>query len=464
MQPGKTLTQSLAGLLLSIMLALAVFGAFPATPSSAATRSGASAGFATAAPSSPLVVPRLSQRDGRWADIPLGFNKPGDTLNRLPLTIGNFGCFITSFAMVFNFYQPGFTDPKLINEALKAKNGFVNGGELVWSKVNEVAPTGVRWLGFGNDWGRTDQELAAGRPVLAEVSGGKTSQHMVVITGKSGNAYTLNDSWDGQEYTWPKGGLAGTSGYRLTRFAYVQGPSQTPTVPKPAAPTNLRAAALSASAIRVDWQDNANNEQGVKVFRWSWDSRSWNPIATLGANATSYTDNGLQQNTTYYYIVAAFNAAGESRAANYVYAKTQPSSRPEIVVDDRSGGFTRGGRYWWESGIGYNGHAFWTYANGSSVDSWGEWRAELPGGRYEVFVFVPRDNATTRQARYDVFHQGGTARATVNQANYFDAWVPIGTFEFRAGNDRRVRLTDATGESSNPRRKVAFDAVRFVPR
>ena len=107
---------------------------------------------------------------------------------------------------------------------------------------------------------------------------------------------------------------------------------------------------------------------------------------------------------------------------------------------------------------------FWTYVNGNSTDSWGEWRAQLGGGRYEVFVFVPRDNATTRNARYEIHHAGGVTVRGVNQNAYFDTWVSLGTYTFNAGTDRRVRLTDATGEAGNSYLKIGFDAARFTPR
>ena len=137
--------------------------------------------------------------------------------------------------------------------------------------------------------------------------------------------------------------------------------------------------------------------------------------------------------------------------------------RAEVVVDDKSSGFAKGGSYWRESTIGYAGHAWWTYVNGSKVDSWGEWRADLAGGRYEVFVWVPRANASTAKAPYTVYYVGGQVTKVVNQGAYHDQWVSLGTYAFFDGRNLQVRLTDATGELINSR-TIAFDAVRFVPR
>ena len=92
----------------------------------------------------------------------------------------------------------------------------------------------------------------------------------------------------------------------------------------PAAPSSLSAAALSSSSIRFSWVDNANNETGFGVFRW--DGATWVRIATLGSNATSYTDTGLQPSTTYYHTVCAHNSVGANCAGTYSTAATQAST------------------------------------------------------------------------------------------------------------------------------------------
>jgi hypothetical protein len=40
--------------------------------------------------------------------------------------------------------------------------------------------------------------------------------------------------------------------------------------------------------------------------------------------------------------------------------------------------------------------------------------------------------------------------------------VSLGSYEFDAGSDGYVRLTDATGESPDTNRYVGFDATRWV--
>ena len=106
-----------------------------------------------------------------------------------------------------------------------------------------------------------------------------------------------------------------------------------------------------------------------------------------------------------------------------------------MIVDDKSSGFAKGGSYWREDTRGYLSHQWWTYTNGSAVDCWGEWRTSLGGGSYEVFVYVPRYNTTSLTAKYTIYHQGGTTVKTVNQNNYLDAWVSLGTYTFDVGHE-----------------------------
>jgi hypothetical protein len=90
----------------------------------------------------------------------------------------------------------------------------------------------------------------------------------------------------------------------------------------PSAPGNLTATAISSSRIDLGWIDNSTNETGFKVERWVSSSGPFTQIATVGANVTSYSNTGLNRNTTYYYRVRAYNAAGDSLYSNIAKAKT----------------------------------------------------------------------------------------------------------------------------------------------
>ena len=135
-----------------------------------------------------------------------------------------------------------------------------------------------------------------------------------------------------------------------------------------------------------------------------------------------------------------------------------------IIIDDLDEGFIRHGtpQYWWEAPIGYRKHMFWTYVNGDTIDNWAEWRPDLPQcGSYQVSVFIPSQNATTQSAKYEVYHRDGVQVVEVRQIDYYDEWVNLGTYNFGAGTEGYVLLTDATGEPLSTRRQVGFDAVRW---
>ena len=72
---------------------------------------------------------------------------------------------------------------------------------------------------------------------------------------------------------------------------------------------------LLSAELRLSWRDNSSNESGFKIER-STDGVSFSQIATVGRNARSYVDSGLQDSTRYWYKVRAFNSAGNSGYTN----------------------------------------------------------------------------------------------------------------------------------------------------
>jgi PKD repeat protein len=82
-----------------------------------------------------------------------------------------------------------------------------------------------------------------------------------------------------------------------------------PTNP-PAPPSNLEAKVKGKTKITLSWTDNADNEDGFRIYRG--DSPATLILhTTVGANVTAYDDTNLQSTTTYYYKVCAYNADGE---------------------------------------------------------------------------------------------------------------------------------------------------------
>ncbi len=98
----------------------------------------------------------------------------------------------------------------------------------------------------------------------------------------------------------------------------------------PSVPGSLKANPLSPTRIRLNWQDNSDNEEGYRIYR------NGDRIATLGPDTTSYVDTGLSPNESYSYEVSAFNDSGESGLSSSGSVKTpmeeveeEPAPEPE---------------------------------------------------------------------------------------------------------------------------------------
>ncbi|HWP58318.1 MAG TPA: family 16 glycoside hydrolase [Candidatus Acidoferrales bacterium] len=70
----------------------------------------------------------------------------------------------------------------------------------------------------------------------------------------------------------------------------------------------------AAATLKLAWQDTSDVESGFKIERLV--GATYVEIATVGANAFSYTDSGLTAGARYCYRVRAFNAAGTSIPSN----------------------------------------------------------------------------------------------------------------------------------------------------
>jgi subtilisin len=103
----------------------------------------------------------------------------------------------------------------------------------------------------------------------------------------------------------------------------------------PAAPTNLTATIVSSSRIDVSWQDNSTDESGFEIERCTGApcSGDFVPIATVGANVTTYANTGLTASTTYTYRVLAYNAGGESGYSNTYSATTQAGAAMSLSAE-----------------------------------------------------------------------------------------------------------------------------------
>lgn len=94
----------------------------------------------------------------------------------------------------------------------------------------------------------------------------------------------------------------------------------------PAAPSGLTATTISSTQINLSWTDNANNETGFKIERCknpkNGTCTNFAQIASVGGNTTTFSNTGLNKNSSYRYRVRAANAAGDSAYSNIASAST----------------------------------------------------------------------------------------------------------------------------------------------
>ena len=89
-------------------------------------------------------------------------------------------------------------------------------------------------------------------------------------------------------------------------------------------PTSLSLTPVSATQIDISWLDNTTIETGYVLERSLSSNSGFAEVVTLGANVTSYQDNSLLAETTYFYRVKAINANGSSSYSNTEGASTLP--------------------------------------------------------------------------------------------------------------------------------------------
>ena len=87
----------------------------------------------------------------------------------------------------------------------------------------------------------------------------------------------------------------------------------------PAAPSNLRATAISSTEVDLDWNDNSGNETGFRIEARA-DNEVFQEMGGVSANTKGTTITNLEPGTTYTFRVRARNANGDSLYSNQATA------------------------------------------------------------------------------------------------------------------------------------------------
>ncbi len=153
----------------------------------------------------------------------------------------------------------------------------------------------------------------------------------VIFRRNDMGAFVEHDTVAANSTSYSDSGLTANTAYsyqvRARNGGGSSNPSNTATATThpnaPAAPSLFTATGQSQNSIRLTWQDNSTDETSFKLER-SQNQTTWISLATLGANTTSYLDNGLNVDTIYYYRLVASNIGGDSTAVS-TSGRTHPN-------------------------------------------------------------------------------------------------------------------------------------------
>jgi hypothetical protein len=99
------------------------------------------------------------------------------------------------------------------------------------------------------------------------------------------------------------------------------------------APTNLTGTPTSSSTIALTWSDNSSDESGFTIERATSSVGPFTPVGSVSANITSFTANGLNAETQYFFRVKAVNSTGYSDYSNIVSATTPVQTGPNAPTN-----------------------------------------------------------------------------------------------------------------------------------
>ena len=135
-----------------------------------------------------LAVPHFAQGDVKWAD---------DSLGQTDGTMAGEGCAVSSAAMVLAFY--GFElDPGQLNQFLTTHDGYTPEGWLRWEKAADFVPGKAKHVYEDlPSYFLIDSNLLRGNPVIIRLRFPSGITHFVVIVGKRGFHYLIQDPASG---------------------------------------------------------------------------------------------------------------------------------------------------------------------------------------------------------------------------------------------------------------------------
>ena len=205
-----------------------------------------------------------------------------------------------------------------------------------------------------------------------------------LLASPSAATYTDNTAVNGTTYYYAVTAVSPTGG----ESGYLDPLSATPAAPPPG-PTGL-AAASGSTTVTLTWNAAAGAAE-YRIKRSATSGGGYVSIATNLAGNLAYQDTGLANGSTYYYVVTATTAGGESAPSNEAVGR--PNAAPANLV--AVGGVGRVTLSWssFAGALSYNVKRasttlgpYTTVASGLSASLTGYTNTSLAGG--QIFYYV----------------------------------------------------------------------------
>lgn len=198
----------------------------------------------------------LAQGDARWG---------GDKLGTSNTTISGYGCLITCVTMMLNHLGWAET-PGTLNVKLRDNGGYHNGNLFVWGSLSALYP-GVkfayRYSGSATD--KINASLAAGMPVIVHVDYNPSTpaidEHWVLVVGRQGDDYIINDPKDGKQLLFStRYGVASKNIHTVCTYNFSG--IVPPVEPEPE-PSPIEAGQVVATLVNLNIRKGAGTKYGV---------------------------------------------------------------------------------------------------------------------------------------------------------------------------------------------------------